>query len=239
MTGRRYDPAMRRPLPTLIFAIATCGFAFAQDAPKPKPPEPTVPEIFTLMGQYVRVAYNNEGYVTLGYRVANDSVGKEWMLLEIGLTVRKGADTYVLKRDAISLETPDGTTIPMATQTEVRDARLQGLQNYANKVRDHISYFPGEVTRRCSVGFFTDPAGRSISYDQVELTNQNGCLGRIYFHVPGGIKTGQHWLKVKFAASEVHVPFRILTKEEAKEFSKTWEDLKDEHDANTKAKQNP
>ena len=78
-----------------------------------------------------------------------------------------------------------------------------------------------------------------LQYDQVELTNQNGCLGRIYFHVPGGIKTGQHWLKVKFAASEVHVPFRILTKEEAKEFSKTWEDLKDEHDANTKAKQNP
>jgi len=33
------------------------------------------------------------------------------------------------------------------------------------------------------------------------------------------------------------VPFRILTKEEAKEFSKTWEDLKEEHDDATKAKQ--
>ena len=64
----------------------------------------------------------------------------------------------------------------------------------------------------------------------------SGCLGRIYFHVPGGIKTGQHWLNVKFAESEVQVPFRILTKEEAKEFSKTWEDIKEEHDEATKQK---
>jgi len=37
----------------------------------------------------------------------------------------------------------------------------------------------------------------------------------------------------------VHVPFRILTKEEAKEFSKTWVDLKDEHDEATKEKMKP
>src|SRR4029453_15387696 len=88
---------------------------FAQDTPKPKPkaPEPTVPEVFTLMGQYVRVAYNNEGYVTLGYRTANASVGNEWMLLEVGLTVRDGAETEILKRDAFSVQTPDGTTVPL------------------------------------------------------------------------------------------------------------------------------
>ena len=35
------------------------------------------------------------------------------------------------------------------------------------------------------------------------------------------------------------MPFRILTKEEAKEFSKTWVDLKDEHDEATKEKMKP
>ena len=76
-----------------------------------------------------------------------------------------------------------------------------------------------------------------MSHDQVELNNMTGTLGRIFFHVPDGIKTGQHWLIIRFAKSEVHVPFRILTKEEAKEFSKTWEDIKEEHDDATKAKQ--
>ena len=210
----------------------------AQDAPKPKPkaPEPTVPEIFTLMGQFVRVAYNNEGYVTLGYRTANSSVGNEWMLLEIGLTVRRGTETEVLKRDAFSLQTPDGKTTPLATQQLYRTGELRGMQTMANQLRDTISYFPGDVVRRCAISFFSDPDSRNLSYDQVELNSQNGCLGRIYFHIPGGIKTGQHWLKVKFAKGEVQVPFRILTKEEEKEFRKTWEDLKEEHDDATKAK---
>jgi hypothetical protein len=230
-TGRR-SHAKRLILAALL--CSTIPPLLAQD--KPKAPEPTVPEIFTLMGQYVRVAYNNDGYVTLGYRTANASVGNEWMLLEVGLTVRRGVESEVLKRDAFSLETPDGKTLPLASQAEYRTGQLRGLQTLANHSRDNISYFPGDVSRRCAVSFFSDPDSRNLTFDQVELNSQSGCLGRIYFHIPGGIKTGQHWLKVKFAQSEVHVPFRILTKEEAKEFSKTWEDLKEEHDEATKAK---
>ena len=64
------------------------------------------------------MAYNNEGFVTLGYRIVNESVGQEWAMLEIGTTVRQGVKDYVLKRDALSIETPDGKTIPMATNEE-------------------------------------------------------------------------------------------------------------------------
>ena len=71
---------------------------------------------------------------------------------------------------------------------------------------------------------------RSISYDQVELSSNRACLGRIFFHVPGKIQTGQHYLNVKFEKSLVRVPFRILTKEEEKEFSKSWKDIKKEHE---------
>jgi hypothetical protein len=106
----------------------------------------------------------------------------------------------------------------------------------ATMSRDTISYFPGEVNRRCAVSFFSDPDSKNMTYDQVELNHQSGCLGRLYFKVPGGIKTGQHWLIVKFPKSEVHVPFRILTKAEDKEFRSTWEDLKEEHDEKTKSR---
>src|SRR6187549_991476 len=68
----------------LAFAVLTASPVSAQ---LPKMPEPTVPEIFTGEGQFVRMAYNNEGYVTLGYRVAQESVGEEWMLLDVGFTV--------------------------------------------------------------------------------------------------------------------------------------------------------
>ena len=232
-------PAIRASWKTLVLAallLALSAPALAQDKPKPKAPEPTVPEIFTLMGQFVRVAYNNEGYVTLGYRTANASVGQEWMLLEVGVTVRKGTDAFTLKRDAFSIQTPDGTTIPLATQQEYRAVDTRGVQMMADASRDSIRYFPGDVVKRCALSFFSDLDRGNLSYDQVELNSVTGCLGRIYFRVPGGIKTGQHWLKVKFPTSEVQVPFRILTKEEEKEFRKTWEDLKDEHDENMKSK---
>ena len=210
------------------------GVVSAQDIKKP---DPTVPEIFTLTGEFVRVAYNNEGYVTLGYRVANDSVAEEWMLLEVGVTLRGKTKGQKMMRDAFSLMLPDGSTIGLATQKEFAGAgHLAALNARGNVVRDSINYFPVQANRPCVIGFFSDPTNRarSISYDQVELSSNRACLGRIFFHVPGKIQTGQHYLNVKFENSMVQVTFRILTKAEEKEFRKTWKGLKKEHDAEYK-----
>ena len=157
-------------------------------------PQPTVPEIFTLTGEFVRVAYNNEGYVTLGYRVANDSVAEDWMLLEIGATLRGKTKGQTMKRDALSLMLPDGSTVGLATQKEFANAgHLPALNMRANVVRDSINYFPVQANQPCVIGFFSDPTGaRSISFDQVELSSNRACLGRLFFHVPGKIQTGQH-----------------------------------------------
>ena len=98
------------------------GDARAQEQPKVKIPEAGVPEIMTMEGKFVRAAYNNEGYVILGYQLANRSVGEEWMLLEVGITVRDSVPDYRLRRDALSLETPDGKTIPLPSVEEHRKA---------------------------------------------------------------------------------------------------------------------
>jgi hypothetical protein len=60
---------------------------------------------------------------------------------------------------------------------------------------------------------------------------QRVCLGRLYFKVPGGVQVGQHFLVIKFATSELQVPFRTLSKEDEKLFSKKWNDIKKEHEA--------
>jgi hypothetical protein len=205
--------------------------------PQVEAPKPTVPEIFTLMGKFVRVAYNNQGFVTLGYQVAQRSVGEEWLMLEVGLTMRSPSEDFTLKREHLTLKTPDGTVIPLASQREFAEAGyLPALQNRAKVVRDSINYFPVEASRGCSMAFFanTGQGGRQIAFDQVDLSTTRGCVGRLYFHVPGGIKVGQHWLIVNFGESEVQVPFRILTKEEEKEFKKSWEDIKKAHDESYK-----
>src|SRR5262245_60347470 len=117
----------------VLLASMTFVGALASDAPAPtvKIPDAGVPQIMTLEGRYVRAAYNNEGYVILGYRVANSSVGQPWLLLEVGTTIRSGVPNYSLTREAISLETPDGKTIPLPSNKEFREAGLMGLQKQA------------------------------------------------------------------------------------------------------------
>ena len=212
----------------LFLVVPFASGASEKDKPPPptiKVPDAGVSEIFTMDGRFVRAAYNNEGYVILGYRLANTSVGGSWMLLQVGTTVRNKVPNYVLTRAAISIETPDGKTIPLATQKEFQSADLMGLQTEAGAINDSINYFPPDATRACAMTFFTDVSSGVMGYDQVELSPDRACLGRLYFPIEGGIKYGQHWLNVKFAKSVVRVPFRILTKEEYKVLDKNYKDI--------------
>ncbi|MCX6550622.1 MAG: hypothetical protein NTY02_06400 [Acidobacteria bacterium] len=199
--------------------------AQAQDKPVVKIPEPGVPQIMTMEGKFVRAAYNNEGYVIIGYQLANRSIGEEWMLLEFGVTVMDKTPDYTMRREALSIETPDGKTIPLATVAEHRAGDTRALQQREKVQRDSINYFPPSASRACRVGYFSELDQRAMPFDEVELSNTRACLGRLYFKVPGGITYGQHWLNVKFEKSLVRVPFKILTKEEEQLLSKNYKDI--------------
>jgi hypothetical protein len=224
----------------VLLALAAPGRLAAQVQPTGAlqgmtAPKPDVPEIFTLTGEFVRMAYNNEGYVVMGYRMAQEELGKPWVLLNAGLTLRDGVPDFWLKRESISLQTPDGKTVPLATQKEyMADNSLRPLNQRAKVQNDSINYFPAGANRPCPIRFFADLDGPTLSQDSVLLSKDRDCLGRLYFNVPGGIQPGQYWLNVQFASSVVKVPFRVFTKEEEKAFRKQWQDLKKAHDESYK-----
>ena len=197
-----------------------------QEKPVIQIPQPGVPQIMTMEGTFVRAAYNKEGYVIIGYQLANRSVGEDWMLLEVGMTLREGESAQTLKRDAVSLETPDGKTIPLPTASEHRAANTSALKARERVQRDSINYFPPGANRPCRIGFFADLASPVMPFNEVELSSSRACLGRLYFPVAGGIQYGQHWLNVKFENSVVRVPFRILTQDEEKLLSKNFKDIR-------------
>jgi hypothetical protein len=200
----------------------------SQDKQEPKVaiPQPGVPQIMTIEGAYVRAAYNNEGYAILGYRAANASVGEDWLLLEIGTTLRSGRPAYALKRENVTLSVPNGQTLQMASVDEFRDANLVALKKRNEVMRDSINYFPPGATQVCRIGFFSELGGPALPWDEVELSPMRACLGQLFFKVPGGIAYGQHWLNVKLADSVVRVPFRILTKDEDKMLNKHYSSIK-------------
>ncbi len=212
-------------LACLCAPFAPAGLA-TQDKPIVQIPQPGVPQVMTLEANFVRAAYNNEGYVILGYQVSNRSIGEEWMLLEVGMTVLDKTPDYKLTRAALSLETPDGKTLPLPTVTEHREGNTSAIEARSKVQRDSINYFPPMANRACRIGFFSDLSDRAMPYDEVELSNTRACLGRLYFKIPGGIAYGQHWLNVKFANSVIRVPFKILTKDEEKLLSKNFKDIR-------------
>jgi hypothetical protein len=207
------------------WSLQTSSLAQSQEKPAVQIPNPGTPQIMTMEGKFVRAAYNNEGYVILGYQASNRSIGEEWMLLEVGMTVLDNVPDYRLTREALSLETPDGKTIPLATVMEHREGNPQAIQQRAKVQRDSINYFPPRASRACAILFFPELGARSLPYDFVDLINDRACLGRLYFKIPGGIAYGQHWLNVKFEKSTIRVPFRILTADEEKFLSKNWKSI--------------
>jgi hypothetical protein len=227
---------MKKTLSLAVAGFATLGLlaqpAAAQSEQKPKVqiPDSGVSQIMTLEGNFVRVAYNNEGYAIIGYKLANLSVGEEWLLLEVGITLRDGVPNYTMKREALSLETPDGKTIPLAPLEDYRKANLQALRAREKVSRDSINYFPMSASQPCRIGFFSEVGDRALPWDQVELSNRRACVGNLYFEIPGGIAYGQYWLNVKFENSMVRVPFRILTKDEEKMLSKNFKSIKQQVD---------
>ena len=212
----------------MLFVWAPVVPIDAQDPQKPtvSMPKPGVPQIMTIEGSFVRAAYNDEGYVILSYEPVQRSIGEQWVLLDIGITVRDRVPDFKLTRDALSLETPDGKTIPLPSDSEHRAGNTSALENRARVQRDSINYFPPSATRACRIGFFADLNSRAMAWDEVELSSTRACLGRIFFHVPAGITYGQHWLNVKFQKSLVRVPFRILTKDEEKFLDKNYKSIK-------------
>jgi hypothetical protein len=180
----------------VVAIVALVSSLVQSQQPQVKVPDAGVPEIMTLEGNVVRGAYNNEGYAILGYRAANQSVGEEWMLLETGMTVRDGRSNFTLTRDGLSLTTPDEKTIPLPSNAEYHQVDLRALEQRASVIRDSINYFPPSATRPCRIGFFAEVSSRAMAYDQVELSSQRGCMGRLYFKIPGGIQYGQHFLNI-------------------------------------------
>jgi len=225
-----------RSVPAVLAALSLAALASAQlrgqQRPEVQIPQPGVPQIMTIEANFVRVAYNNEGYVILGYQIANRTIGEEWIMLDVGITLMEKERDYTLKRDAVSLDTPDGT-LPLPSISEYREneSKVQPLQNRMKVQRDSINYFPPWTHGANRLGFFSDLGSRAMPWDQAEVTNSRACLGQLYFHIPGGTKYGQYWLNVKFAQSVVRVPFRLFTPEEEKTLSKNYGDIKKQIEA--------
>lgn len=183
-----------------IAALTLCGCSSV---------EPTDDPGIDRVGEYLLMSKGPEAEVVLGYRYAQNNLGAEWLLLEMAITSPSG-QTARIERDNVSLRTPAGATVPLATQQEFAAdySSLQAVSRAADVVRDPMDYWPPRK-QSCPIQFFVPP-GQAVSYDQVTVSDFRACQGRFYFKIPGGVQPGRYVLSIDLEESEIRVPFTLL-----------------------------
>ena len=98
---------------------------------------------------------------------------------------RQTCRTTRLKREALSLETPDGKTIPLASINEYREGNTARAAEPGEGPARLDQLLSAKCEPGLPLGFFSDLDSRAMAVDEVELSDQRACLGRLYFQVPG------------------------------------------------------
>lgn len=162
------------------------------------------------LGEYLLEQKGPELDSVLGYRFASSSISDDWLMLELAITAPNGQSTKI-ERSNIWVRTPDGTKLPLATQTEFGEAYrdLRATVKKADVARDPMGYFP-PARIECELRFFTPP-GEQVVFEEVTVDDRRACQGRLYFKVPGGIQPGKWIFGIDLEESEVRIPFNLAS----------------------------
>jgi hypothetical protein len=160
------------------------------------------------LGQYTLITKGPEAEVALGYRYAQSNLGADWLLLEVAATSPSG-QTATFERDRISVRTPAGATIPLATQAEFGAdySKLRPSLNKADIARDPMDYWPPRK-QTIPLRFFAAP-GTGVVFDEITVNDFRAVQGRLMFKVPGGVQPGRYVLSMELEESEVRIPFTL------------------------------
>ena len=182
-----------------LAAIALTGCSSAQ---------PTADPGVDRLGRYLLMNKGPEAEVLIGYRHAERNLGTEWLMIEVAVTSPPG-QSATIKRENVSVRTPAGATVPLATQREFNQAYagLQGFLRAASVARDPMDYWPPRK-EDCPIQFFVSPGG-GVAFDEVTVNDFRACQGRFFFSIPGGVQPGRYVLTIDLEESEVRIPFTL------------------------------
>jgi hypothetical protein len=183
-------------------AAAAFGLLFAAAAQADTTPTADV----TQVGATALVYKGPQVNVALSYRFAKLNPEGHWLLLD---TVMTAADQPLeLWRTSITLRTPSGDVVPLATEAEFSRAypNLAPAIARANINREPMGYL---IPRRYRPMRLFAQRGFGLVYPSVWLDQWHDAFGRLFFQLPNSVHKGQYELLIKLSKSEVVIPFTI------------------------------
>ncbi len=157
------------------------------------------------VGKYIVKSETSDLEVVIGYRYAQQNLGSPWLLLEAATTSPPNK-TATIKREEVSVTTPAGETIPLATQNDVNNAWgvVMPIVNAADIARDPMNYWAPRV-KTLLMRFYVAP-GDGVSYDEFSVNNFRVCQGRFLFEIPGGVQAGRYVVNIDQPGGGISIP---------------------------------
>ncbi|HPC82335.1 MAG TPA: hypothetical protein P5234_03035 [Thermoanaerobaculaceae bacterium] len=143
--------------------------------------------------------------LALSYRFANLNMGMDWLLVDVAVTGSRRL-AVELKREKISLRTPDGETVPLPSQEELTESfsSIRAANQRANVAAEPLRYWGGR--QLCTLNFLVEP-GTNIVMRSIWVNDERWCVGRLYFPLARGVQPGRYELRIDLPESRVRVPF--------------------------------
>jgi hypothetical protein len=144
-------------------------------------------------------------HIVVAYNYSQRNHSTSWLYLQAGLTTRE--DTKI-RREDVSLRTPQRQTIALATQRQVGDDTKQVeqlLQNASSVSHDVPSYFRSHVYVE-DMQLFRLPFGR-IVHDEFIVDRDRLAVGPFFFESPtGSWENGTYALVVRHKSGVAELP---------------------------------
>ena len=146
--------------------------------------------------------------VVAAYNYSQRNHDSRWLYIQSGLTTH---DENIIRRDAIALRTPQGQTIPLASQRQVGDDTKkieQLLQNAKTVSHDIPSYFTS-TSRTEDMQLFRLPFGRVV-HDEFIVDRDRLAVGPLFFESPQGLwADGTYTLVIRHEQGVAELPITL------------------------------
>jgi hypothetical protein len=146
--------------------------------------------------------------VVAAYNYSQRNHDSRWLYIQTGLTTR---DETIIRRDAIALRTPQGRSIPLASQRQVGDdtKRVEQLLQNARVVSHDIPSYFTQAYRIEDMQLFRLPFDR-IVHDEFIVDRDRLAVGPLFFASPTGAwEKGTYALVVRHGKGSVELPITL------------------------------
>jgi hypothetical protein len=146
------------------------------------------------------------------YQQGKYSVAQEWLILGVEMTSPRGSGPTIVRRNDISVYSPDGRRFSIIGQDEFVRALARLRIPMERTLNSLPLLFRVEPSRMPSDRWFYAIGALQVAFDEIPLNSSERFLGPLIFGVPGGVQPGRWRLVFELEESRADIPLTIEVK---------------------------